>query len=98
MSVHRIFSILSKIYGKAPMEMAFAHDHFQFLVAVMLSARSRDSMTIPIAQRLFAFAPKPAKILELPVLQIEHILRPIGFYHVKTVYLRGLVLKVLRDF
>ena len=70
-------------------------DPFQFLVAVMLSARSKDSATIPVAKALFTRAPTPAAIVTLERHEIETILRPIGFFRVKAIYLQGLSLKVL---
>lgn len=76
------------------MARAFGSDPFQFVAAVMLSARSRDSVTIPTAQKLFNLAPTPQAVLALDRNVIEQILRPIGFYRVKTTYLLGLAARV----
>jgi endonuclease-3 len=96
--IEQVVELLSQHYGKTPMYQAFGHHPFQFLVAVMLSARSRDAMTIPTAQKLFALASTPQEILILPSNSIESILHPIGFYRTKTKYLRGLCEKIITDF
>ena len=96
--VKQILNILSSRYGMTPMEEAFGNDQFQFLAAVMLSARSRDSMTIPVAKNIFLLAPTAERILEMPREELEQLLRPIGFYRVKAKYLHGLAKKIVEKF
>lgn len=98
MSIGEIVTTLRKIYGKTPMEDAFGRNEFQFLAAVMLSARSRDSMTIPVARKLFELAPTPEALQALPASTIENILHPIGFYRTKTMYLLGLSRRIIEEF
>lgn len=85
-----VINTLSQIYGETPMEQAFGDNPFQFLAAVMLSARSRDSVTIPVAREIFDLAPNPAEISRLPTLSLEKMLYRIGFYHTKAKYLLGM--------
>lgn len=96
--IDSIIATLGKIYGSTPMYQAFGHDAFQFLAAVMLSARSRDSVTIPTAQRIFAQTPTPETILKIDVGLLESLLRPIGFYRTKARYLKGLSSMILQEF
>ena len=94
MEIAKTLKLLQETYPqKTEMARTF-RDQFQFLVAVMLSARSKDSATIPVAKALFAKAPTPQAILKLTRSEIEAILRPIGFFRVKAKYLQGLTLKV----
>lgn len=98
MSIRAIVTTLQKMYGRTPMEEAFGHDEFQFLAAVMLSARSRDSMTIPVAQKIFSLAPTPQRVAVLAPSTLESILHPIGFYRTKTKYLIGLSRKLIEEY
>lgn len=81
---------LDKRYPNLEMLSAFGGSNFQFLVAVMLSARSKDEMTIPISKKLFSQADNPEDILKMGKSNIEKILKPIGFYRSKTKNLIGL--------
>ena len=86
--VTTVLSILQKTYLTHPMHEAFKHSSFQMLVAVVLSQRATDAMTIPVAKALFAQAGTPKKILHLPLKKLETILRPIGFFHAKAAALK----------
>jgi endonuclease-3 len=82
--------ILLKTYLDHPMHEAFKHDVFHMLVAVILSQRATDAMTIPVAKNLFATAPTPRALAKLPLQKIEAIIKPIGFYHQKAAALKKL--------
>ncbi len=92
--VGEVVAVLGACYGETEMARAF-RDPFQFLVAVMLSARSKDSTTIPVAKELFSVAPTPEAILKLPRHKIEKILHPIGFFRVKAAYAHGIARKIV---
>lgn len=85
-----VMKILEETYTTHPMHEAFQHDPFQMLIAVVLSQRATDAMTIPVAQLLFKHAPTPQQILELPLKKLEEIIRPIGFFHQKASALKKL--------
>jgi len=57
---------------------------FRVLVSCLLSLRTKDETTLPAAQRLFAKADTPAKILRLSILELEKLIYPVGFYHTKA--------------
>ena len=80
------------------MHEAFKHDPFQMLVAVVLSQRATDAMTIPVAKALFAQAGTPTKILQLPLAKLETILRPIGFFHAKSAAVKKLSYVIVTNF
>lgn len=87
--------ILRATYTTHPMHEAFQHDVFQMLIAVVLSQRATDAMTIPVAKKLFEVAPAPQAIVELPLVELEKIIRPIGFFHQKAVALKKLSSAIL---
>lgn len=57
---------------------------FNMLVFTMLSARTRDSKTIEVVEKLFKIANTPKKISKLPIPKLERILYGIGFYRIKA--------------
>jgi endonuclease-3 len=88
--VEKVLTTLQKTYTSHPMHEAFKHDVFHMLIAVVLSQRATDAMTIPVAQSLFRKAPTPQAIVKLPLSSLEAILRPIGFFHAKATALKKL--------
>lgn len=75
-----------------------AKNNFQILVSTMLSARTKDSTSIPIVNSLFKRVKTPEDILKLNRKQLEKSLYGIGFYRIKTVYLIGLSRKLIDEF
>lgn len=57
---------------------------FESLVAVMLSAQSRDENTAKAAAQLFAVARTPQAILALPQNEIAALIKPCGLYNMKS--------------
>ncbi len=59
-------------------------DPYLVLISCLLSLRTKDETTLPAAERLFALAKTPKKMLTLTAKQIEKVIYPVGFFHVKT--------------
>lgn len=59
-------------------------DPFHVLISTMLSLRTKDAVTEIAAQRLFALADTPVKMLQLTQRQIEKAIYPVGFYRTKA--------------
>ena len=71
---------------------------FRALLFTMLSARTKDSTTIPIAKRLFQKAHRPEGMLRIPLSTLEKMLYGIGFYRVKARHLHGICQLLLSRF
>lgn len=80
------------------MHEEFGKDVYKLLVAVMLSARSKDEVTIPTAKKLFALAGNPGEMVNLPRKEIEKILKPIGFFRSKAKYVQDLSQQLIDEF
>jgi len=63
---------------------------FMILVSTVLSARTKDTTTMPIAERLFRKYKKPEDFLKLPTKRLEKLIYGIGFYHEKAKRLKAL--------
>lgn len=59
-------------------------DPFKVLIATVLSLRTRDETTLAAAQRLFAKASSPKKMLQLKEKEIATLIYPVGFYNTKA--------------
>jgi endonuclease III len=57
---------------------------FEQLVACIISIRTRDEETVPIARRLFKRARTPAAMAELTVDEMRGLIRPATFYERKA--------------
>ncbi len=93
-----VLDILATTYPTLPMHEAFGHDPFQMLIAVVLSQRSRDSVTVPTAQTLFARAHTPQELCSLAQSELESIIKPIGFYHTKASAIKKLSAIIVERF
>lgn len=61
-----------------------ADDPFRVLIATMLSAQTRDSVTERAARRLFRVARSPRTMARLPVDRIARLIYPVSFYRQKA--------------
>ncbi len=57
---------------------------FHILIATILSLRTKDTLTVVVAPRLFAVADTPQTMLELSEVQIAELIYPVGFYRTKA--------------
>jgi endonuclease-3 len=63
-------------------------DPFKILISTIISARTKDEVTGPATERLFARAASPASMSALPEEIIEKAIFPAGFYHTKAKAIR----------
>ena len=61
-----------------------ASDPFQVLIGTMLSAQTKDAVTLAASTRLFRTARTPKALARLPVRTIERLIYPVSFYRHKA--------------
>jgi endonuclease-3 len=61
---------------------------FHVLVSTMLSAQTRDAITLEASTRLFKRAPTPRAILTLSTTEVEQLIYPVSFYRNKAVHVQ----------
>lgn len=71
---------------------------FNVLISAMLSARTRDQVTHPVATALLDVAPDPAALRALSPATLESIIRPCGFYREKARHLLALARRLPEAF
>jgi endonuclease III len=94
----RVVKILSKTAGSTM--LASMHDlpPWKILISTILSARSRDEVTHPIALKLFKKYPRLAKLANAPPRDVERIIKQTGFYKNKTKFVIMTAQKLITDY
>ena len=62
----------------------FGRNPYLVLVSCILSLRTKDTVSLPASQRLFALAQTPSALLSLTPKTIQDLIYPVGFYRQKT--------------
>jgi len=73
-------------------------DPFQVLIATMLSAQTRDSVTHAASTRLFRVARTPKSMANLSIDRIEELIYPVSFYRHKAVHVHQTCEAILTRF
>lgn len=70
----------------------FRHHYspFQILIATVMSARTKDSTTIPIAHKLFQKYKTPQDFAKESIYKIAKAIYPVGFYRTKAKHIQEL--------
>ena len=76
----------------------FGKNPFLILISCLLSLRAKDTVTLPISGILFRSIRTPQELVEMPLAQLEKIIRPIGFYKVKAQRLKSVSQELINRF
>ncbi|MBU1269519.1 MAG: exodeoxyribonuclease III, partial [Nanoarchaeota archaeon] len=60
------------------------NDPFKVLLGTILSARTKDEITVKASERLFLKVNKPSDLENLSLREIEKLIFPVGFYKNKA--------------
>ena len=78
-----ILDVLESMFPDAHVELNH-RNHFELLVAVVLSAQTTDISVNKVTNLLFERYPTPYDLAEAPVEDIEGIIKTIGLYRNKA--------------
>jgi endonuclease-3 len=73
-------------------------DPFQVLIATMLSAQTRDSVTAAASARLFRAARTPRTMAKLSQAKIQKLIYPVSFYRHKAAHVKQTCGQIMRRF
>ncbi|MBT5471052.1 MAG: endonuclease III [Nitrospina sp.] len=82
-TVNKLYNKLSKNLKDPKSELGFTN-HFELLIAVILSAQSTDKTVNTVTAKLFNTSPTPEKFLLLGEKQLQKIIRPVGLSPTKA--------------
>ena len=71
---------------------------FETLVACIISIRTRDETTLPVARRLFARSRTPAQVAALTVAEIDALIGACTFHEAKAAQIRELAERLVGDY
>lgn len=92
-----VMDILSHDFPSPKSELNF-NSPFELLVAVILSAQCTDKRVNIVTKQLFAVANTPQQLADMPIQQLEQIIKPCGFYHNKAKFLVSMSQDVVNRF
>src|SRR3989344_480252 len=73
-------------------------DPFKVLISCILSLRTMDKVTGPIALKLFKKADTPQKILAMPLNELQGIIRPVNYYITKSQTIKGICKEIVEKY
>ena len=71
---------------------------FQQLVACLISVRTRDETSLPVAIRLFEVARTPSEVAALTVAEIVDLLEGTAFRHTRAVQLHSIATRTVEEY
>jgi endonuclease-3 len=86
--------IISRLKHQYPFESCREHP-FRSLISTILSQRTRTETTHRAAEALFKKYDTPQKINDADIEDIEELIRPSGFYHIKARRIRSVCRQLL---
>jgi len=93
----RKYSNLAKSSGMKLAAESWSED-WQTLISILLSARTRDEVTIPTAAKLFKKYNSIDEISKAKLKEIEGVIRPVNFYRNKSKNVLALAKQVRADY
>ncbi len=74
------------------------HDPFRVLISTIISARTKDEVTLAASNRLFQRANSPADLARMTEEEIATLIYPAGFYTTKAGHIKKAARKIIDDF
>ncbi|MCA9799890.1 MAG: endonuclease III [Cyanobacteria bacterium HKST-UBA04] len=96
--IDTVLKALEKAYPTHPMSEITQCDPYKVLVACIMSLRTKDSMTFPLAIELFKRVQTPADMVRLSLKEVEQAIYPVGFYKTKAKNILALSQRLLDEF
>ena len=92
-----IVNYLDSILPDAKCELEY-HKDYELLIAVMLSAQTKDSRVNEVTKVLFKKYPSLSKLKEANIEDIKNIIKPLGTYNAKALNIIEISKRLVRDY
>ncbi len=93
--VNRVVRRLRRLHPENVFLSVNGRDPFRILIGCLLSLRTRDEVTFPATDRLFARADTPRSMLRLRRPTIARLIYPVGFYRRKAEQIHAICRELL---
>ncbi len=70
---------------------------FMVLISCLLSLRTKDTTTGPVARELFRIAQTPSDLLKMPLEELQRIIRPVNYYKTKSMRIKEICKAILEE-
>ena len=94
--MNRILEYLDELYESPKCELNYNKD-YEFLIAIVLSAQTTDKRVNKVTEVLFNKYDSLEKLSRADISDIEDIIREIGTFRRKSIYVRDIALKLVND-
>ena len=94
--MNRIFEYFDELFPNPKCELNYSND-FEFLISVVLSAQTTDKKVNKVTKVLFEKYKDLKAISEAPTEDIENIIREIGTFKKKSLFLKSIAIHLLEE-
>lgn len=94
--MNRIFEYLDELYQVPRCELNYNKD-YELLIAIVLSAQTTDKRVNKVTEILFNRYPSLIDLSNANIVDIEDIIREIGTFRRKSIYVKEIALKLVND-
>ena len=91
-----ILNYLEELYPKAHCELTY-HKDYELLIAIVLSAQTTDKRVNMVTPILFSKYKTINKLAQAELKDIENIIRPIGTFKKKSIFIKEIANRILKD-
>ena len=94
--MEEILNYLEELYPNAHCELLYQKD-YELLIAIVLSAQTTDKRVNKVTPILFSKYNSLKKLSEAPIEDIENIIKEIGTYKKKSIFIKEIATKILHE-
>ena len=94
--MNRVLEYLDELYPNPRCELNYNKD-YEFLIAIVLSAQTTDKRVNKVTEVLFNKYSTLKELSDASVNDIENIIRVIGTFRKKSIYVKDIALKLVND-
>lgn len=94
--MNKILEYLDELYPDAYCELKYSKD-YELLIAIVLSAQTTDKRVNMVTPVLFKKYPDLKSLSEAPIEAIEEIIKPIGTFKKKSLFIKQIATALLKD-
>lgn len=96
LKMNKIFNYLDELFENPVCELEFNKD-YELLIATVLSAQTTDKRVNKVTRVLFKKYPSIEALSNAEISDIESIIKEIGTYHKKAIFVKDIATRLLND-
>ncbi|MFN8614615.1 MAG: endonuclease III [Vampirovibrionales bacterium] len=96
--IQQVLHTLVQTFPDHPMDTVTQKNPFKVLIGCIISLRTKDEVTIPACERLFAVADTPHTMAQLDTTTLGQLIYPAGFYKTKAQTIQNICQQLVTHF